>query len=132
MAFPLSSVFEGLKGLVHITVTADANGAPELVHFADEAGQACAHFAIHEWGTIGEHIANLLHQALGGPLGATPTPAPPVDLAASHMDVTALGSGGVTATTPFMAPADTAAGTAPAAEEAAPAETASAGEDQKA
>lgn len=129
MAFPLSSVFEGLKGLVHITVTADANGAPELVHFADEAGQACAHFAIHEWDTIGEHIANLIHQELGG----QHTVAAPVDLAASHTDVTASGSGsgGVTATTPFLAPGDT-PGTEEAAGAPADAETAPAGEDQKA
>jgi hypothetical protein len=129
MAFPLSSVFEGLKGLVHITVTADAAGAPEIVHFADEAGQACAHFAIHEWDIIGEHIANLLHRELLGPL--TPTAAAPVDLAASHTDVTALSSGGVTATTPFLAPADT-QDTEPAAGAPADAETAPAGEDQKA
>ena len=128
MAFPLSSVFEGLKGLVHITVTADANGAPELVHFADEAGQACAHFAIHEWDTIGEHIANLIHAELGG---QHTTEAAPVDLAASHTDVTALGSGGVTATTPFLAPSDT-PDTEEAAGDPAHAETAPAGEDQKA
>lgn len=118
MSFPLSSVFEGLKGLVHITVTADANGAPELVHFADEAGQACAHFAIHEWDAIGEHIANLLHQELGGQLTPTiPAPATPADA-------------GVTATTPFLAPDDTAADTAPAAGDPAPEETAA--EDQHA
>lgn len=122
MAFPLSTVFQGLKGLVHITVTADANGAPELVHFADEAGAACAHFAIHEWDAIGEHIADLLHKELetatapAAPLGGTLTdPAP------------------VTPTQPFLPPADTTADdTEPAAGAGAPEETAPAGEDHPA
>lgn len=122
MAFPLSTVFEGLKGLVHITVTADANGTPELVHFADEAGQACAHFAIHEWDTIGEHIANLLHTELE---------------AATAPDTPAASPGGsitepapVTPTAPFLAPP--ADDTAPADAAAAPEETAPAAEETSA
>jgi len=120
MAFPLSTVFQGLKGLVHITVTADANGDPELVHFADEAGQACAHFAIHEWDTIGEHIAGLLHKELEA---ATAPSAP-----ALGGTITSDTPASVTPTAPFLAP-EGADGTEPAGDADAPAETAPADEE---
>lgn len=86
-SFPLSTAFEGLKGLVHITVTADATDAPELIHLANEAGAACAHLAVHEWDHFTAHVSSLLHTHDSSP---TPADAP------------------VTPVQPFPAPEDTA------------------------
>lgn len=112
MAFPLSSVFEGLKGLVNVTITADANGTPELVHFADEAGQACAHFAIHEWDALTEHITSMLHKELGGLMTPTIPAQAPAETSAAAVPA------GVSATAPFLAPAD-AGDTEPAPDDSA-------------
>lgn len=125
MSFPISGIFQGLKGLVNVTITADSNGAPELIHLADEAGNACAHFVIDELDLLGQHIEGLLHL---GTHGATV----PADLenagpaSTRQGETVAVPVGGqitdplVTSTAPFLEPA---ADTAPAAAEAARAET---------
>lgn len=113
MAFPLSSVFEGLKGLIHITVTADQDGSPELVHLADEAGHACAHFAVHEWDALTEHIASMLHAELGGQMTLA------IPAQAEHDDTPAAAPpAGVSSTAPFLAAAD-AGDTEPAPDDSA-------------
>ena len=139
MAFPVSAVFEGLKGLVHVTVTADAAGEPELVHLADEAGHACAHFAIHEWDLLGEHIAAMLHTELHGtPQPAVLENAGPVSRRTS--DTVNVGGSltdpAVTPTSPFLPPEQPAEQPAeagvPDASDHEGAATSPAGEDQQA
>ncbi len=122
MAFPISTVFEGLKGLIHVTVTADANGQPELVHLADEAGHACAHFAVHEWDLLGQHI----EAALYAELEKHDTPSPAVPLGGTITEPA------VTPTAPFLPPEQPTDTTGQGASDPEAAATPPAGEDHQA
>lgn len=111
MSFPITSAFQGLKGLLHITVTADQDGTPEIVHFADEAGASCAHLALEEWDKLSSHIAGLLHYELETEPATAPAPgpddAPPVEpLGGALTDPDDESAPQATSDAPFLAPAE--------------------------
>lgn len=109
MTFPATSTFQSATGPVDVTVTAHPEtGNPHMVHLSTEAG-LCAHFLVREWNLLNSHLYRLIEDGKGLARQAEDDGITLLDAAEADLkkDLEAPAApADVTATQPFLPPAD--------------------------